>query len=175
MGVISNAVRSAFTIAGDVIERWGDKYRDTTTMEALRRSSARGAELALENATLHERAETLAKQLNDLQDRYRFNGPTLYSDEVDAIECARDFSATGHHRDALQALLTRSDKLGITASQLDVHVNDIIMGKSDDFGWEESDDYIEDAPDEWSSRKFDPELCPSDLDNERPSEECKST
>lgn len=144
MGLIRKAIRTAFLLAEDAIDRIGDPRISTNMLEARNRAS----ELALENARLEADNARLTEELNSLRDDFEFNGPTLFSDEVDALR--KGVKALEHFTDdydldaanALSGLLQRSDHMGITQKELMRRAHDAINGvgvhKEETARWNES-------------------------------------
>ena len=146
MGRIRKALARGISLLEETVTRIGDPYSGTALLETLRKSRDRGAELALENAQLHDEIETMRKRMNDLID----NGPapTLYNDEVAALKVAIDVmehESVGNPA-VLDRLLVRANHSRLTERQWEESMHAVVMG-----------------------RTFEPELSPSD-DIERPEE-----
>ncbi len=142
LGLLRKLGKAAIVLVEDSIERFGDPDGRRVMGDALKRARDRAAELALENAELHDRLEDMNRKLDELQDKLQFNGPTLYSDEVDAIRSADGLMDQDHvaswtrkHRNALQNLLNRSDKCPFTAAELQKTVHGIITGETRVMPW----------------------------------------
>lgn len=156
--LIKKAVLACVALLEDAVERLGDPNGSEVMLEALRKARDRGAELALENARLEDEVERLTRSLDELQDKYAFNGPTLYRDEVAALKCSvaylneyrREAPSTPQYVSAIERLLTRSDHCPITADDLQKQVNDIITGHTPAVPWTDG------------SATFDAELLPVD-------------
>lgn len=113
-------------LVSDAIDSWSAGESRTALLERLRAATERGGELALE-----------VSRLEDEVDGLRFNGPTLYRDEVEAIKAAIDSRTDrGDHghvsfemKDALGALLTRCDHMPMTAEEFGKMADDAINGR----------------------------------------------
>jgi uncharacterized protein YukE len=150
--LLRKLIQAGVVLAEDFIERIGDPDGSRVMKDALRKARDRAAELAVENARLHDRLEEMNRQLNDLQDRFAFNGPTLYSDEVgalkDAIRALCDFDDNHNPKaaKAIGALLDRSDHCPFTSVDLQKQIHGIISGETLTSPWP---DEVDDANDFW--------------------------
>ncbi len=121
------------TLASDAIEGWALNETRESLLERLRSAAERGAELALENARLEDEVDAL-----------RFNGPTLYRDEVEALRSARSLMDQDHvaaytkkHRESIGSLLERCDHMPMTSDELGEQVKGIINGTVKTYNWDD--------------------------------------
>jgi len=148
--LIEDAFTLGVTLASDAIDSWTTQETRGHLLQRLREASQRGAELALENA-----------RLKDELDAHRFNGPSLYRDETEALYYVRGLLPPGKNAvdDVLQGLLGRCDHLPFTAQELSQQIEDVLSGKVKTLSWDDvfkSDDPGVDVDDS----AFYPEPCP---------------
>lgn len=135
MGFIRNALRATAALIEHRIEKWGDPLGETTMLDAMRRARDRAAELAIENARLHDEIETLTKRLNEIRDIIDVHKTTLFSDEVTALKWVvfDKTDATANELDgfvnSLRNLLARSNNCGMTYEELQTRIHNIILGR----------------------------------------------
>lgn len=146
-------VEDAFTLgvilASDAIDSWSSKETRQQILQRLHEAAERGAELALENATLKEEIQGL-----------RFSGPSLYADEVAALEYAifspGNLSLPSYEKEieALKGLYNRCDHMPMTSDEVAGMILDAINGRIKDFNWDDigkdvdTDDYVPFRPSE---------------------------
>lgn len=123
----------------DVIDSWSTGESRAALLDRLRKATERGGELALEVARLEEEA-----------DRLRFNGPTLWREEVELLKDIAErlrtsmaeyklFDETlamlGRNLQIIQALLDRCDHMPMTSEEFGKMADDAITGKVKTFDW----------------------------------------
>lgn len=128
-------------LLGDVIDDWTSGENRKSLYSRIREAADRGAELALENAKLRDHIDAL-----------RFNGPTLWKEEVEFLEeCAEQlrhsiqgtagFGANlkrlGKNLQIVLALIDRCDHMPMTSQELNDQVDDIINGRSQLKDWDD--------------------------------------
>lgn len=126
--MLRRIIHGALSLLGDSIEAVGSgEYREDLHAR-LKKCAERGAELALENS-----------RLRDQVDRLRFNGPSLWRDEVDSI---RHMIATCPYGNVAPAeeLLRRCDHLPMTREELDEQCQGVLDGTADITEWTADDD-----------------------------------
>lgn len=141
MGLLRDTLRLVTTLAGDAIDEWAENESRSALQRRLRENAERGAELALENAAL-----------KDEIDRLRFNGPTLYRDEVEFLrDCQQqlqqsildaelfgaDLKMLGRNLQIVQHLLERCDHMPMTEGEMTTMVEDITSGKAKLIPWDD--------------------------------------
>jgi hypothetical protein len=147
--LLSDAVQLCSILLEDLIEDAVTNSR-AELQNRLRETAERGAELALEKA-----------RLEDEVDKLRFNGPTLYRDEVDLLEeyariietslayggVAESFEDRQADVKILRNLLGRCDHMPNTAEEFGKMVNDALANHTavdwDDVGKDVDDDPYE--------------------------------
>ncbi len=123
----------------DALDGWMTNESRAGLQQRLRVAAERGAELALEVA-----------RLEDEVDRLRFNGPTLWKDEVDLL---RDISTTmqkniregdfgvvkmlGRNLQIIEHLLDRCDHMPMTTGELEEQVKGILDGTAKTYSWDD--------------------------------------
>lgn len=115
------------SLASDAIDSWTTGESRQSILEKLRTAVERSSELVLENA-----------RLRDEIDELRFNGPTLYSDEVEALK----FAAMGCDpvtSNSIRSLLKRCDHMPMTAAELNEQIDGIISGAVKLYPWGDDD------------------------------------
>lgn len=132
--ILGDAFTLGVILVSDAIDSWASGESREAILENLRKATQRGGELALENA-----------KLKDEIDGLRFNGPSLYKDEAEALWYA--FKAPGNltldhepyvqFRNALMALYNRCDHLPVTAQELAEQIDGIMTGKTKLLNWDE--------------------------------------
>lgn len=119
MGLITRIVDAI----EDMMERVGRDKEDV--WRSLKQASARAGELAISNLELEDENDRLQKRVHDLEeelDQLRFNGPSLYQDELAAVKWAARFAAKGGNPAASRSLcnlLFRVDQMPFTAEELE--------------------------------------------------------
>lgn len=132
--LIENAFTLGVTLASDAIDSWSTQETRGHLLQRLREAVQRASELALENA-----------KLKDDIDAMRFNGPSLYCDEVAALHCGasylaeyrKDSPTTQAYVNAIMSLLNRCDHLPMTAQELADQIDDITSGRVKLVNWED--------------------------------------
>lgn len=119
-------VEAGVIIAGDAIEAWSLSETRHALYDRLRGAAERSAELALENAKLKDEIDSL-----------RFNGPSLWKDEVDALHLARRAPGSSGYSKAISKLLNRCDHMPMTASELDDQIKGILDGTVKTYDWDD--------------------------------------
>jgi hypothetical protein len=114
------------TLASDAIEGWALNETRDGLLERLRSTAERGAELALENARLEDEIDAL-----------RFNGPTLWKDEVEALNLARRAPGSSGYSNTISKLLDRCDHMPMTSGELDDQVKGILDGTVKTYDWDD--------------------------------------
>lgn len=147
-------------LISDAFDNWFAEESRESLIKRLRENAEHGAELALEN-----------ERLRDEIDGLRFNGPSLYSDEVALLKeyvtilrCGMAFARceTDDEKEAridqerdmrtLNNLLERCDHLPMTAADLAMQVKGIADGTIKTVPWD-PDDHGSDV-DEWPDDGF---------------------
>ncbi len=128
MGVIRKLLNAGMLIVEDALDGYLDRDGRQTMDDAFRRTRERAGELALENAGLHDRIETMTVQLNELMSRIQTDAPVLYRDEVQAIGFAMEGCDAGT-RATLQTLLNRSPHSPLTSYELSRWAMGVINGE----------------------------------------------
>lgn len=108
------------------IEAWSSSEPHSVLQDRLRASTERAAELALENATLRDHIDEL-----------RFNGPTLWKDEVEVLNLARRAPGSSGYSKTIGKLLDRCDHMPMTADELDAQVKGIMDGTVKTYDWDD--------------------------------------
>ena len=133
-------------------------------LKALREERERSSRLVERNRQLEDSWHDVNQKMDELLDKYSFNGPSLYRDEVEALKhvikvypnsTGMHFVGAKEYMDALQGLLTRSDHMPMTEKELATTVHGIVTGQTTAFPWDAGSD---DDP----ARIFDPEMVPTD-------------
>ncbi len=139
--LLEDAFTLGVTLASDAIDSWSTGESRSAILQKLRDAVQRGSELALDKARLEDEVDGL-----------RFNGPTLYKDEVDlldeyatvlktslAFNGDKDYCEGVEERQRdlqiIQALLNRCDHLPMTSDELSKTIDDAISGKAKTFTW----------------------------------------
>lgn len=137
--IATGAVDLAIILIEDTIESWSSTETREGLQKTLRTTSERAAELAVENT-----------RLEDELDKLRFNGPSLWKDEVEmlqgfqsslhirvASELTADLDRDRARLETITRLLDRCDHMPMTASELDVQTKEIMDGTITAMSWEE--------------------------------------
>lgn len=111
----------------DRIESWSTDESRPELQKRLREAADRGGELALKVACLEDELDGL-----------RFNGPSLWSDEVNALKLAAAAPGSSGYSPAIKQLLNRCDHMPMTAHELDEQVRGITDGTVKTIPWNES-------------------------------------
>jgi hypothetical protein len=141
------------TLASDAIDSWSSGESRQALLTKLREAVQRASELALDKARLEEQV-----------DKLRFNGPSLYKDEVDALvavisslnirvqtELTSTLEQDRARLKSLRGLLDRCDHLPFTAEDLGNQIDDVLSGKAKSYTWDDmfgSNDPGKDVDDE---------------------------
>ena len=159
--LLRKAAKALVTIVEDRLESWGDPAGRDMLLKALREERERAARIVERNRQLEDDWHRVQDQMDELLDKFAFNGPSLYRDEVEALKFAeglldRDYAPEWiPMRDAIRSLLSRSDKMPMTEKELAVTVHGIVTGQTTTLPWDAGSD---DDP----ARIFDPEMVPTD-------------
>lgn len=128
--IAEDALSLGVVLLSDAIDSWSSGESRGEILQRLRDNAQRGAELALENERLRDEVDSL-----------RFNGPTLYRDEVEALYFARgavhgliDYKK---YEASLERLLNRCDHMPMTSAELSQQIDDITSGRAKLYTWEE--------------------------------------
>jgi hypothetical protein len=126
-------------LVSDAIDSWSAQETRQQLLDRLHENAQRGAVLALENEALKDEVDGL-----------RFNGPTLYRDEVTLLEEYAAVLKTSlafnnvespeeRQRDLkiIRSLLDRCDHAPMTADELAQQVEDIANGRVKLHQWED--------------------------------------
>lgn len=131
--LVKGILKVGLVLVGDMIDELVTGESREDLVKRIRTAADRGAELALENQRLHEEV-----------DRLRFNGPTLWKDEVEAISAGigaldQDHNASWSkgYRKSLRALLDRCDHAPMTSDELAEQVRSIANGTAELLDWDE--------------------------------------
>jgi hypothetical protein len=134
--LLKDIIRVSVVLVADAIDEiiTGESREDL--VKRIRAAADRGAVLALENDRLREEV-----------DKLRFNGPTLWSDEVKALRQCIDICTDEGigDTDPLEQLLSRCDHAPMTSDELMKQVESITNGTAQLLDW---DDVFKDDPGE---------------------------
>lgn len=156
--LLRKAARAVVTIVESELERWGDPARKDLLSKELREERERSARIVERNQQLEDDWHLVQRQMDELLDKYSFNGPTLYRNEVEALKSAiRALSDYDDHHDPkavtdIEGLLSRSDHLPMTEKELAVTIHGVVSGDVKTLAWDEM----------FNDAKFDPENVPTD-------------
>src|SRR6478736_5402043 len=122
--LVEDALTLGVTLASDAIDSWSSQETRQHLLQRLRDAVQRASELALENASLKEEIQAL-----------RFSGPSLYADEVQALEYAiftpgnLALESYQPQRDAIKGLYNRCDHMPLTSNEVAEMILDAINGR----------------------------------------------
>lgn len=152
--LLRKAARAIVAITEAKLEQWGDPTRKDAMARELREERERSARIVERNRMLEDDWHRVQRQMDELLDKYSFNGPTLYRNEVEALRQAIDLMESEGigDTDAIEGLLTRSDHVPMTERELAVTIHGIVSGDVKALPWEEA----------FNDARFDPESVPSD-------------
>ncbi len=122
-----NAIDLTIILVEDRIEAWASGESRPIIQQRLRDATERGGVLALQVASLE-----------DELDKLRFNGPSLWKDEVEALRLAAYAPGSSGYSPALRQLLNRCDHMPMTAAELDEQVRGITDGTIKTIPWDAS-------------------------------------
>ncbi len=121
-------VYGTIALVADAIESVGSgEYREDL-LRRLQECARRGADLAFENSRLRREL-----------DRLRFNGPSLWRDEVEALRRAIDLFNVGAPvlAGSISTLLKRCDHMPMTQDELNEQCREIIEGETEAILWDD--------------------------------------
>ena len=125
--LMEDALSLGVTLVSDVIDSWATGETREAILQKLREAVQRSSELALEKARLEEEVDSL-----------RFNGPSLYRDEVEALRWTINWRADEKgYLEVLRGLLNRCDHLPMTAQELNKQMDDALSGRAKTYTWDE--------------------------------------
>lgn len=121
-----NALDLAIILVEDTVESWSTGESRAGLQKKLRETADHAAMLALEKHTLE-----------DELDKLRFNGPSLWKDEVDALVYCRGKVHGLPEAAVLANLMRRCDHMPMTAAEMDAQARGILDGTMTVMSWEE--------------------------------------
>lgn len=142
----SEGLDLAVLLVSDAIDSWSSGESRSALLGRLQEAVQRGGELALRVASLEDEVDGL-----------RFNGPTLYRDEVEmlqwvvrqlnlsvATELTTDLDRDRSLLKAATELLNRCDHMPMTSDEFAKMADDAIHGRSKTFDWNDIGKDIDD-------------------------------
>ena len=123
IGLTSQVVVTSLHVLGDVIEFWGTGVSRNELDMRGRRLAADLDDLRQENLQLQDENLRLA---NDV-DALRFNGPTIYEDERQALmKCLLQQPLSEDDLEAIREMIRRVDPMPITSGEMTKRIEDAL-------------------------------------------------